>query len=97
MRENEGDYSSLSERIRDVRMDLFGEYGGPILAGRLRIQPRTLARMEAGGPVAGVLILKLIEVTGVNPHWLLCGDGEKFGHSALSRVDGGRQRPRSAG
>jgi hypothetical protein len=97
MRDREADYTALSERIRGVRTDLFGEQGGPILARRLRIPQRTMARMEAGRPIPGVLILRLIEVTGVNPHWLLCGEGERFVQPALSLVGSRRPGPRSAG
>jgi hypothetical protein len=87
MHESEADRCALSERIRAVRMDLFGEHGGPNLARRLRIPERALARMEAGRPIPGELILKLIEVTGVNPHWLLHGEGERFRQPAFQLDD----------
>ena len=58
--------------------------GGPILARRCAFRRSTLARMEAGRPIPGVLILKLIEVTGVNPHWLLYGEGEMFRQTGVS-------------
>ena len=71
-------------------MDLYGECGGPILARRLRISQRRLARMEAGSPFPGQLVLKLIDVTGVNPHWLLSGEGERLGQPTLGPVGGRR-------
>ena len=51
MFESQGEYATLSERVRAVRLQLFGECGGPMLARRLGIPQRRLARMEAGGPI----------------------------------------------
>ena len=96
MRESPGEYSRLSERICAVRMDLFGECGGPVLARRMGIPLRLLARMEAGSPFPGLLVLKLIEVTGVNSLWLLSGEGERFGQPTLCTVEGRRSSMRSA-
>jgi hypothetical protein len=95
MRDREAENSALSDRVRIVRTVLFGERGGPILARRLRVPQRTLARMEEGRPIAGELILKLIEVTGANPHWLLYGEGEKFAKPARRLVGGRCFGPRS--
>jgi hypothetical protein len=96
MRKRPADYSTLSQRIRAVRTDLYGETGGPILARRLRIPLRSLARMETGAPFPGLLILKLIEVTGVNPLWLLSGDGERFDRATISKLDWSRPKMRSS-
>jgi hypothetical protein len=97
MRDREAEHSALSERIRVVRMKLFGEHGGPILARRMCIPQPKLARMEAGRPISGVLILKLIEVTGVNAHWLLYGEGEMFGQTAFYFAGDKRSCQRSTG
>jgi hypothetical protein len=59
VRKRPGDYFTLSQRIRAVRTDLYGEAGRPILARRLRIPQRSLAQMEAGSPFPGLLILAL--------------------------------------
>jgi hypothetical protein len=96
MGESPGESSTLSERIGAVRMDLFGECGGPVLARRVGIPQRLLARMEAGSPFPGLLVLKLIEVTGVNSQWLLSAEGERFGQPTLCPLDGRRSSMRSA-
>ncbi len=78
MFENQGECSTLPERIRAIRIDLFGESGGPLLARLLRIPDRTLERFETGGPIPAEIILMLIEVTGANPRWLQSGEGERY-------------------
>jgi hypothetical protein len=70
--------SDLAGRIRDVRIALYGENGGPILAAALGIPFRTLHNYELGCTVPAHSILRFIELTGVDPHWLLTGDGAQF-------------------
>ena len=65
-------------RIRDVRIALYGENGGPILARALGIPFRTLHNYEAGCTIPAHSILRFIKLTGVDPHWLLTGDGARF-------------------
>jgi hypothetical protein len=96
MPESPGDYSNLAARVRAVRMDLFGEHGGPVLARLLRIPSRRLARIEAGDPIPALFVLQLIEVTGANPHWLLYGEGERYRRPASSRLGGRHPGPPSA-
>ena len=96
MPESPGDYSNLAARVRAVRMDLFGEHGGPVLARLLRIPSRRLARIEAGAPIPALIILRLIEVTEANPHWLLSGEGERYRRPASSRLGGRHPGPPSA-
>jgi hypothetical protein len=66
-------------------MQIFGERGGPMLAELLGITQRRLARIEAGGPIPAEIILKLIDLTGVNPGWLLSGESEVYGSQAPGR------------
>jgi hypothetical protein len=61
-----------------LRMDLFGARGGPELARRLGIPVRTWYNYEGGITVPGEILLKIIEVTTVNPMWLLHGTGRRF-------------------
>jgi len=70
--------TDLAKRIREVRQTLYGEHGGPLLARKLGIPYRELHEYENGGTVPADAILRLIEQTGVNPHWLLTGDGARF-------------------
>ncbi len=68
----------LAGRLREVREDLYGEHGAQFLADDLGLPLRTWANYERGAAVPGVVVLKLIELTGVNPHWLLTGRGRKY-------------------
>jgi hypothetical protein len=70
--------NDLAARIRDVRIALYGENGGPILARALGIPFRTLHNYEAGCTIPAHSILRFIKLTGVDPHWLLTGDGARF-------------------
>jgi hypothetical protein len=70
--------SNLASRIRDVRIALYGENGGPMLARALGIPFRTLHNYEAGCTIPAHSILRFITLTGVDPHWLLTGDGARF-------------------
>jgi SOS-response transcriptional repressor LexA len=70
--------ASLSERLRSVRAELFGERGGPELARRLGIPIRTWYNYESGVTVPGEVILRFVELTGVDPIWLLHGEGPRF-------------------
>jgi hypothetical protein len=69
---------ALAERIMALRMDLFGARGGPELARRLGIPVRTWYNYEGGITVPGEILLKIIEVTTVNPMWLLHGTGRRL-------------------
>jgi hypothetical protein len=68
----------LAERVREIRIALYGLNGGPLLAEALKIPFRTLLNYETGCTIPAQTILRLIEVTGAHPHWLLTGNGERF-------------------
>ena len=68
----------LAERITALRIELFGSRGGPELARRLGIPTRTWYNYEGGITVPGEILLKIIEVTSVEPRWLLHGIGPRF-------------------
>ncbi len=70
--------AGLARRVREIRVDLFGMNGGPILAETLQLPFRTWHHYESGHTIPAPTILRFIEVTGVNPNWLLTGEGEKF-------------------
>jgi hypothetical protein len=70
--------SELAARLRQVRIALYGENGGPLLAQALEIPFRTLHAYENGRTIPGDDILRFIELTGVDPHWLLTGSGPQF-------------------
>ncbi len=73
--------NNLARRIREVRLDLYGEHGGPLLAEALEVPFRTWLNYEKGCTIPATSILRFIEVTRTNPHWLLTGSGEKYSES----------------
>ena len=68
----------LARRVRDVRKDLYGIHGGPLLAQALNIPFRTLMNYESGCTIPAPTILRFIEVTDADPHWLLTGEGDRY-------------------
>jgi hypothetical protein len=70
--------ADLARRIRQIRAELYGEHGGPLLAEALQIPFRTWLNYEAGCTIPAQSILRFIEVTEAHPHWLLTGEGEKY-------------------
>jgi hypothetical protein len=70
--------SNLAWRIREIREELYGEHGGPIVAESLGIPFRTWINYENGCTIPAASILKFIELTRANPHWLLTGQGDKY-------------------
>lgn len=76
----------LAERLAILRLELFGERGGPEMARRLGIPVRTWYNYEGGVTVPAEVVLKIIELTAVEPGWLLHGKGPRFRNA--SRPDG---------
>ncbi len=70
--------SGLADRVREIRLDLYGVHGGPLLAQALKIPFRTLHNYETGSTIPARTILRFIELTGAHPHWLLTGLGDRF-------------------
>src|ERR1700677_3324685 len=68
----------LSERLRQLRTEFYGERGGPDLARTLAIPVRTWYNYENGVTVPAEIILRIVELTSVEPVWLLRGEGAKF-------------------
>ncbi len=78
MIENSGEFSSLPQRVRAIRVELCVADGGEVLAKLLGVSERTIAQMEIHDRIPGHIILGFIEVTGANPSWLLSGRGERY-------------------
>jgi SOS-response transcriptional repressor LexA len=76
----------LSDRLREVRQDLFGEHGGPELARRLNLPARTWYNYETGVTVPAEVLLTFIEQTGTNPIWLLTGNGARYRRAMEDQV-----------
>ena len=66
----------LALRLREIREDLYGEYGAQFLADALGIRVETWLNYEYGVTMPAQVVLKLIEIARVNPHWLLTGHGD---------------------
>jgi hypothetical protein len=78
--------ASLSRRLREIRQEMFGEHGGPELARRLSLPARTWYNYETGVTVPAEVLLGFIDETGVNPTWLLTGEGARYRHSNDDRL-----------
>lgn len=70
--------AGLGRRLRAVREDTYGELGGQVLAHTLQIPLRTWLNYESGVVVPADVVLRLIDVAHVNPHWLLTGEGNRY-------------------
>jgi hypothetical protein len=68
----------LALRVREIRHDMFGENGGPLLAERLRLPLQTWLEFEGGRMIPVEVILRFVELTHANPDWLLTGTGDKY-------------------
>jgi hypothetical protein len=68
----------MAVRLREIRLELYGQHGGPMLAEELEIPYRDWARYESGGSMPAQVMLRFLEKTGTSPHWLLTGEGPKF-------------------
>ena len=68
----------LASRLREVRRELYGEHGGPLLAQDLEIPARTWAHYESGVTIPGAVVLRFLVLSGVEPHWLLTGEGRRY-------------------
>jgi Peptidase S24-like len=78
--------ASLSRRLREIRQELFGDHGGPELARRLNLPARTWYNYETGVTVPAEVLLAFIEQTGVNPMYLVSGEGPRYSQAADDRL-----------
>jgi hypothetical protein len=68
----------LSLRIRQIRLESFGDDGVSALSRALEVPAKTWEHYENGVTIPGRAILQFIEITGAEPHWLLTGEGERY-------------------
>jgi hypothetical protein len=66
----------LAERLREIREDLCGEHGAQFLADALNLRVETWLNYELGVTAPAHVVLRLIDIARVNPHWLLTGQGD---------------------
>ena len=69
---------AVASRLREVREDLFGANGVDSIAKALNVPVATWQNYELGVTIPGELLLAFLVVVGVDPIWLLTGDGERF-------------------
>jgi hypothetical protein len=77
----------LADRVRQLREELFGERGGPELARRLGLPIRTWYNYESGVTIPAEVVLRIIELTSVEPIWLLHGKGPRFRPPSSARSE----------
>ncbi len=85
---------ALAERLSSLRLELFGDRGGPEMARRLEIPVRTWYNYEGGVTVPAEVVLRIIELTAVEPVWLLHGKGPKYRQQP--RLDQREASPKSS-
>jgi hypothetical protein len=68
----------LCGRLHRIRVELYGEDGGPMLAEALHLPFRMWHRYESGAMVPATVILRFIVLTGACPHWLLTGEPPRY-------------------
>jgi hypothetical protein len=65
----------LALRLRQIRVECYGEQGIPDLCEALGIPAGTWENFEAGVAISAVVLLQFLERTGCDRRWLLKGDG----------------------
>jgi hypothetical protein len=78
--------AAIAGRLRLVRIELFGEDQGTGLAGQLGIPSRTWFNYECGVTIPGEVLLHFLEITGIEPIWLLRGTGPKYREATTETV-----------
>jgi hypothetical protein len=80
----------LAGRIADLRVEMFGERGRANMARWLGVPQRTWYKYEEGTAIPAQVVLRIIELTSVEPEWLLNGTGPKYRPVRPEERDQGR-------
>jgi hypothetical protein len=79
------DREAFISRLRQARIEKYGDGGIFPLAEALGIPPMTWSNYEMGVVIPESIILEFVSLTGVSPDWLLRGDGQQhWSHSQQS-------------
>jgi hypothetical protein len=70
--------ATLAQRLREVREELFGEEGVPLLAEALHLPARTWRNYEEGVNIPARVLLRFADISGSSPLWLLTGKGGRY-------------------
>jgi len=68
----------LASRVREIRLETFGGEDIANVSQAMNIPARTWEHFENGVLMPAWILLQFIEITGVEPHWLLTGKGERY-------------------
>jgi hypothetical protein len=71
-------HETLAGRIREVRRERYGDEGIAALATELDLPGATWRIFEAGVVMPATVLLRFLVATGVNPYWLLTGQGRRY-------------------
>jgi hypothetical protein len=74
----QGNSDHLATRVREIRLEKFGDEGIASLSQALNVAARTWENFENGVMIPGWILLQFIEITAVEPHWLLTGKGDRY-------------------
>jgi hypothetical protein len=74
----------LAGRVREIRREVFGRDGVPSLAQALGIPHQTWMNYESGVMIPAQIILRFIEASGADAHWLLTGEGDRYRRTGTS-------------
>jgi hypothetical protein len=83
--------NDLGERLRLVRIEVFGEDGSDVISEQLEVAPGTWDNYEEiGEAMPAQTLLRFIELTGVDPLWLMRGEGRKYrqGRRTFCKAEG---------
>ena len=69
----------LARRVREIRVERFGDDGVPLLADILGLPEKTWTNYESGVTIPAWVILHFVELTGASPRWLRTGEGGRYG------------------
>jgi hypothetical protein len=69
---------AVGHRLSEVRYEKYGAAGASLVAITLGLPLRTWLNYEAGVTIPGEVLLRFLEATRVDAHWLLTGDGLKY-------------------
>lgn len=84
------DPAGLARRLRELRLDRYGEHGAPELARDLGIPARAWLNFEGGIAIPAAVLLRLMALTGVEAAWLSDGRGPRYRPRMPASVGQGR-------
>jgi steroid delta-isomerase-like uncharacterized protein len=70
--------AKIAARLREVRLEVFGEHGGPEVARRLNLPARAWYNYETGVTVPADVLHDFADLSGAEPRWLITGEGPRY-------------------